>query len=205
MDKERQIRFLYPPLILLGALISGLYIDENTKLNLIVAQLNIDDTKDIIAVIIGGGASVLVIGYVIGAITITCLRIWYLRNKGTYEFNYNQDFGDISEVVLQDKHGPIENSEKLYAFVTYDHEFLPQNIHLWIQSRWNTFHTSANVVTSLTLSAFIALFIGICSLIWWVLHAALIIIYTYHGYRVRKETLGMINFQTKVRSKEKSH
>lgn len=39
MDKERQIRFLYPPLILIGSLLVGVYFDESKSINCIFSSV----------------------------------------------------------------------------------------------------------------------------------------------------------------------
>jgi hypothetical protein len=188
---------------MLGSLLLGLYFDKCTTLDSILTPLNLTDTKDLILVVIGGGVLILVTGYIIGTITIFLLRLIFIFNKGTYEINLKQDFDDIGEIILKDGSEKIKNKEKLYALVTYDHEFLPDNIHKWIQRRWTAFHTSANAATSLILSIIVGQCIGIHIGTWWIVVLGILtIIYVYHSYRARKETIDMINFQTKIRTEK---
>ena len=145
---------------------------------------------------------VLVSGYIIGTITITALRVIFIRNKGIYEVDLKQKFDEIGKAIL-DNGEKIEDKEKLYAFVTFDHKFISAYIHEWIQRRWSSFHTSANAVTSLVLSAFIGPAINInLSTCWLDILCFLTIMYFYHAYKSRKETIEMINFQTKIKQKE---
>jgi hypothetical protein len=188
---------------MLGSLLLGVYFDKCLTLDSILDPLNLAETKDLILVVIGGGVLILVTGYIIGTITITLLRLIFIFNKGTYEINLKQDFDDIGEIILKDASEKIKNKEKLYALVTYDHEFLPDNIHKWIQRRWTAFHTSANAATSLLLSIIVGQCIGIQILTWWIVVLGILtIIYIYHSYRARRETIDMINFQTKIRTEK---
>lgn len=200
MINERQIRFLYPPFILLGSLFLGVCFDKTLSWGIIKA--NFGATNNLVGTIIGGGILVLVSGYIIGTITITALSVFFIRNNGIYEVNSKQKFDKIGEIILNPG-GKIEDNEKLYAFVTFDHKFLPDNIHEWIQRRWSSFHTSANAVTSLVLSVFVGHALGINIWTWWLgILSALIIIYFYHACRARRETIAMINFQTKIKPLE---
>ncbi len=200
MNNERQIRFLYPPFILIGSLLTGLGFDNCKTIDWPFALIKINDSKDLIAIIIGGGALVLVLGYIIGTITITLLRLIFISNKGIYEVDLKQDFEDIGEIILKNEKEKIKGKEKLYTFATFDHGFLSDNIHRWIQRRWSSFHTSANAVTSLVLSFIIGLIVDINIWTPWTpILVILTIMYIYHGHRARKETIEMISFQAKIK------
>jgi hypothetical protein len=200
MEKERQIRFLYPPLMLFGSLLLGLFFNENNSLEGLICSIEIFKTQELILAILGGGAITLLLGYVIGTITILFLRLIFINNGGAYEVNDKQDFEDIGESILEYPKDKIKRKERLYAFVTYDHHFLPKDIHEWVQKRWSTFHTASNITTSLILSIAIGISLGIqiCAS-WIVIVLVLAGIFIFHAHRARNETINMVMFQTKIK------
>ncbi|HLP19637.1 MAG TPA: hypothetical protein VK174_05020 [Chitinophagales bacterium] len=142
-------------------------------------------------------------GHLIGTFTINGLRFIFCFKKGHYEFDSIKSFYGIKNLILQDKEN-LRDDEKLYAFVTFDHDYLPSNIHSWVQRRWIAFHTSANTVTGIILSVFLGLcFFKIKFLTYWPLVCLFfIVLFTLHAYNARKETIEMVMFQTKVKPKK---
>jgi hypothetical protein len=200
MEVDKQIRFLYPPFILFGSLFLGLYFNNIN----ILTVFNFIDNENLIGALFGGGVIILLAGYIIGTITISFLRIFFFiisLGKETYETSGIKNYENIGKLILKEK--KIIKENKLYALATYDHEFLPENIHKWIQKRWTAFHTSANSVTSLILSLSIGLCLGINVITWWsIVMFLFIIMFFYHSNEARKETIGMIDFQTGVERKD---
>lgn len=205
MDKERQIRILYPPFLLLSSLLTGSYFDDKfEKLKTFLDIVPNDEIKNIILIILGGGVLVLVLGYIIGTITIVLLRALSYRNGGNYEINFKPDIYErIWEIIiLNPKGATISQKENLYVIATYDHQFLPKDIHKWIQRRWNSFYTSANSAVSLIISILIVHPLKSTPGIYWtIILGILICVLIYHSYKSWRETMDMIEFQIKVKDK----
>lgn len=205
MDKERQIRFLYPPIILLGWLLLGFVFDDHKSFSNLVQVLKSVTTKEMIAWIAGGGLIVIVLGYLIGTLTLSFLRIIFIKRRGSYEISKKTNYEEIKKVIFKDN-SDISDKERLFLVVTYDHEFLPIAIHKWLQRRWQSFNTAANSVTAIILSMIIGkmLCIKITSC-WLILSVIFVLMLWYQAYRMREETIKMIEFQLKVKDEHKSN
>ncbi len=78
MDKEREIRFLYPPLIVGAYFLWGWLGDATGREELqgiICWFRGVGDVTGSIAGILTGGSLILVIGYLLGTLTYVTLRV----------------------------------------------------------------------------------------------------------------------------------
>ena len=101
MDKERQIRFLYPPIIFIGWLLLGFILDDHKNFSDLINIIKSGTTKEIIAGIVGGGLIVIVLGYLIGTITLSFLRIIFIGRKGAYETSIKTNYEEIRNVIFK--------------------------------------------------------------------------------------------------------
>ena len=157
MDKERQIRFLYPPLILLGSLALGLVIDSSNELNNSISILiQNDNIVSIIVALLGASSLVLVLGFLLGTITVFILRLLFYKNDWNYEVKLPRNsYEKIGEIILKDQNYSIKKEDYLFLGIVFDHGFLPKNIHQWIVRRWNAFFISSSSAVALISSLII--------------------------------------------------
>lgn len=225
MDKLRQIRWLHPPLILLGFF--WWYYDPNLLKEFMhylhpvkeVQQPPVPSTS--LAALIGifatGGVVVIAMGYIMNTITIALLKIYSFKNKFNYELHINKKSRERIWKQFKYVESPadyIEDEIKyhVYAGFTFDHEKIPEGVHLWILRRWNAFNLSASTVVSLFLLMLFALIKLIiefiinlikmsdfkvkCNPWWWVLIAFVIVSNFIVARCAWKDTMKMIEFQS---------
>ncbi len=207
MDKERQIRFLYPPLIFLGSLALGTWLDYpndfGEKVSSFLSNANI---TSVIIAILGAGSTVLVLGFIIGTLTILLLRILFFRNGFSYEFILTKGTYDkIGRIILENKDDSVRKEDRVYAAVVFDHAYIDQNVHGWIARRWNAFLIAAFSAFGLLASLLIGWLLGISLTISWVIVTILLTICFILQSRLSYiETMKMIAFLTRVKKFEKN-
>lgn len=200
MDEERRIRFLIPPLFLIGSLLWGIACDPVTSLQGLVG-LEPDDLGDMLALLAGGGVVVVTFGFLLGAITVFVLRTTFrifLRRYHEVVLSQHalERIWDRLAVPRDDR----INRNELYAGAAFDHEIMKnsrEGIHLWLMRRWNAFNVSASSTTALVVSVIG----GVCcldvSISWkWVLPVCLIIaLLLWSAVVAHRDTMRMIEFQ----------
>lgn len=202
MDKERQIRFLYPPLIFLCSLAFGAYFDPSNELSSSFSNLiKEENSVSIFVAIIGVSSLVLVIGFLLGTITVFILRILFHKNDWNYEVKLSKNsYKGIGEIILKDKNYSIKKEDYLYLGIIFDHGSLPKNIHQWIVRRWNAFFISSSSAIALFLSLIIGGLFKICiGWEWLFVTIALIAIFILQSQLSWKETMKMIEFMIQVK------
>jgi hypothetical protein len=196
---EKQVRFLYPPLILIASLALGVFLDPNCKYHNVIGM---EITKNWVSLIFGTTLILFVAGYIIGTLTITILRILFIGKNGVYELpSKSSDVIRSLNKKLLYKRRFIAKEEELYAYATFDHATIEKDTHSWIQRRWSAFHTASNSATSLVISLIIGtLCLDIKFTVFWLL-TVLIFFYIFilASYKARKETIEMINFQVRIK------
>jgi hypothetical protein len=193
MDQNREIRFLIPPFFLFASLLWGAYLDPCIDL----AALLKPDSVDILGVIAAGSVLVIPLGFLIGSISVTILRIIFLSWKHqSYE-------ADLSEDCLERIWSKLNTDQArdrkltLYAAATFDHELLSTGIHEWLMRRWNSFNVSVHSCIALLLSHGMGCLFSInqdCR--WWLTTLVLGSILLYTGVMAWRETMGMADFQS---------
>lgn len=161
MDKERQIRFLYPPLIFLSSIVIGIWQDyPNAIWDSISTLFTNNNITSIVIALLGAGSLILVLGYIIGTITILLLRLFFRKNGWNYEFKLSdQTYFNIGKLILKDKSDTVHKKERMYAAVVFDHSYINDRIHQWIARRWNAFLIAAFSVVGLIASVISGYFI----------------------------------------------
>lgn len=78
MDKDRQIRFLYPPLIFLASICLGIYFDTSGSLQKTISDFFKTEINSNVAIaLIGTGSLVLLLGFLLGTLTVFLLRLGF--------------------------------------------------------------------------------------------------------------------------------
>lgn len=202
MDKDRQIRFLYPPLIFLGSLALGLWLAPPSQIGAQIEKLFGNDNKTSVAVaLFGAGSLVLVLGFLLGTITVLLLRSFFPRNRFNYEFKLSDKIYDrIGELILKDKSDSIRKKDRMYAAIVFDHSYVHENTHRWIIRRWNAFFIASSSTVALTLSLIIGSILHIqVTCAWFFIVFTFIILFIIQGYSSWKETMRMVAFMTRVK------
>jgi len=202
MDKERQIRFLYPPLILICSIALGIWFDDSEELKVVIFKFieNGNNIKMIIA-LLGAGSLVLVLGFLLGTLTVFILRILFVKNGWNYEVKLSEEsYKKIGKIILTNDNDLINENDRLYAGIVFDHGFLPKNIHQWIVRRWNSFFISTSSTIAIITSLFIGYFLNISLSFNWLLVAILfIIIFILQSRSSWKETMKMLEFMIRTK------
>lgn len=127
MDEERKIRFVLPPLFLIGSIGWAVFSDSDTTLNQVIQStfgLEIDDLGGMLALLAGGGVAVVTFGFLLGTLTIFVLRTTFRIGWNKYHevFVSNDALDKIWHTIgVTDKqHQTVEN--ELFAVATFDHE-----------------------------------------------------------------------------------
>ncbi|HMK18051.1 MAG TPA: hypothetical protein VK492_07630 [Chitinophagaceae bacterium] len=208
MDKDRQIRFLYPPLIFLGSLALGFYLDKSVTIKSIVTAFpDIDKSLNVVLAILGAGSLILLLGYLLGTITVFLLKLAF-KIKGK-SYNYEELLSDryyaaIGNIILNEKDKPLKREDTLYAVCTFDHGFISPGVHQWIVRRWNAFFISLSSTVAIFSSFLVGLFFVNLKFHWLWLTASFvfILILGWLASTSWYETMRMIEFQTRVKRSE---
>jgi len=216
MDEDRQIRFLISPFFFYFSLLWWAFASSQTHNWL--SSLKVGDLKDTLAIVAALGAATLPLGYSIGTIGILVLRLcFWVRTKlfpdaerQIYEAWLSPDaFGR----VVTKLGAPLEKrSSLLYAAASYDHGLLAEGIHKWLMRRWNAFFIAFNSAFSLLISLAVvpirAIYTGSLHRTpgyqyygllwcWFVTNLLLIVVLSLTAYFAWRETMGMLEFQTR--------
>ena len=208
MDKDRQIRFLYPPLIFLSSIAFAIWLDRPSNITKQIEVFFTGTNNTSIAVaLLGASSVVLVLGFLLGTITVLSLRALFPCNRFNYEFKLSDKaYNEIGEKILDKKTDKIKEEDRMYAGVVYDHSFIAENIHRWIIRRWNAFFIASSSTVALVLSLVIGhCVMGISFTCGWVLTViGLVCLFVLQGYSSWIETMRMIVFMTRVKKDDKA-
>lgn len=203
MDRDRQIRFLYPPLIFISSIALGVWLDyPNSFSTTISSILTNANTTNVLATLLGLGSLVLVLGYLIGTVTILLLRLLFIKNRCNYEFKLSkQTYDEIGKLIFKNKNDTVEKKERMYAAVVFDHSHINDRIHSWIVRRWNAFMIASFSVVGLLGSLILGPLLGF-SVTWgWFFTVVFFIIcFVLQGWLSYRETMRMITFLIKVKN-----
>ncbi len=202
MDKDRQIRFLYPPLIFLGSLAFGIWFDKSSLLYADIEKFFSNQNNTSIAVaLIGITSIVLLFGFLLGTITILILRGFFPNNRFNYEFKLSEEsYQKIGKLILRNKKDKVHKKDRMFAVVVFDHSYIHENVHRWIARRWNAFLIASSSVIGLVSSLIVGNLLNVnlgCS--WIIPVIILIVLFILQGYSSWIETMRMIEFMTRVK------
>lgn len=200
MDKDRQIRFLYPPLFFLAFVLSALVLDRPTAVKEWLDTFG--GTEKVLTIIAGGGIVILVLGLLIGTLSSLLLRaLFFLAGWRRYEAVLSREtllaiwprLG-TTQIVAESKYQ--WRRQAFYGGVSFDHAIFPRGIHLWLMRRWSAFNISYNSAVAIVLSLIVVRYYGIPTQADWVLIAAMVIAaLALNAVFAWRETMSMIQFQ----------
>lgn len=203
MDKDRQIRFLYPPILLIFSLVLGAHLSGVLKLNKVFEFLSSGKNSDIFIALLGASSLVLILGFLLGTVTIFLLRVLFPGNRFNYEILLPESaYVRIQELMLRDGLILKSKEEKHLAAIIFDHGFVVKDVHHWIVRRWNAFFISASSIAAIISSLIIGWCLFILSLSWIIVCLVFILIFAVQCIYSWKDTMKMLDLMTKV-DKEK--
>ena len=159
MDQDRQIRFLISPFFLYASLLWWGYLYPTV--HGFLSGLKPNDLKDLLSVVIAARSATIPIGFSIGTLGISLLKLWFKvrsrRDRQLYDASVsNACFETMLREVGAAQEDRRSNRESLlYVAATFDHELLPEKIHEWLLRRWNSFNTAFNSTLALFISILI--------------------------------------------------
>ena len=160
------------------------------------------NTTNVVATLLGLGSLVLVLGYLIGTVTILLLRLLFITNRFNYEFKLSkQTYDEIGKLVFKNKSDIVEKKERMYAAVVFDHSYIDDRIHGWIVRRWNAFMIASFSVIGLLGSLVFGPPFGFSVTCGWFLWVGFFILcFVLQGWLSYRETMRMVAFLTKVKN-----
>jgi len=154
------------------------------------------------------------LGYLISVISITVLRILFYAvgklisiKRGNYkhfaEFkNYEAFFNDQicnNAWRILGFPGKANKKKSFYAISTLIHSKIDEGARNWILRRWNSFNLSIHICTALLLSHLCGVFLHIIQdRIWWLISAAIMIIFLCNAIVSYLQTSRMVLFQSEL-------
>lgn len=207
MDKDRQIRFLYPPLIFLASLALGMYFDSSGELRKIISEfIKTEINANIAIAIIGLSSIVLLLGFLLGTLTVLFLRLGFFWNRFNYEFKLKQlSYNQIGKLILKEPNtDSISKKDRMYAGIVFDHSYISEKMHSWVVRRWNSFFIASSSTVALFASLIIGhlLKIGYTSNWVWSIIAS-IFVFVLQAFSSWTETMRMIEFLIRVKKDNK--
>jgi hypothetical protein len=202
MDKDRQIRFLYPPLFFIGFWLWALYLDPNrsaqTYLSSPVGTEKSLDVGQIAGIIASGSVAVLVAGFLISVVSVVVLRMAFATcGHSTYEVVWTDKCrAKVSQAVGLEL---VPKRELLYLGATFDQVLLPDNVHTWILRRWSSFNISCHSCTALILAVGAVSWSGFSpGRGWYVVLLFSLFVLSAQSRFAWRETMGMVEFYSQL-------
>jgi hypothetical protein len=146
MNPDRQIRFLYPPVLILAFLAWAIFEDSRASAKFVSTITAVPEPlKGTISAVIGGTTAILIIGFTSGTVTFVTLRLIFLVfRRQTHEVPISDAMRTrIWHAVLP--HAPLIPSRILFATAYLHFGRCPKEVTEWIARRWNAFNISANI------------------------------------------------------------
>ncbi len=202
MDAERQIRWLIAPFFFYCNLILGAWLSDCCFVQRILCM----EAETTTAVIALGIAMTLPLGYFLGSVSIVILKgLFWLCNLGKnnpnrYDACFEMETWTKIEEKLHITNSSVTKKNSLFAAASFDHGTIVEGVHKWIARRWNAFNTAMNCAVAIIASFIsIPLFDSICFSWSWLITCILTLwVLGCLAFVAWKETMGMIEFQTKI-------
>lgn len=210
MDKEREIRFLYPPSIVAAFEIWGWLGDPQgwTSLEHILLWFQ-RFGGEMVGIILGlfiGGSSILILGFILGTISYASLRILFLVNDhGTHEMPVDKAARAEIWKATGLNRDASEWRDYLMATAWLDFSKNSEGVHEWSVRRWNAFNVSLNIAFGLALTLLLFLLIGCgreTSPYWCPIGLAGILIFGFNAHMAWHDCMHMFRFSAAKWSKE---
>lgn len=221
MDQERQIRFLYPPIIVISFFLWRFLANTDgycSFLHAIESLKSLNAIGSSLTIILAGTSMILVCGFLLGTFTFTLMKFgallclivkYYFEDPKTLtsprDFSASHEFPlreetrrNIWDQVFSHKpHTTHDPSLNLMASAWLDRNHSGEGITLWITRRWNAFNVSANICVGVSLAMY--WFSGKSNYAeipknWTFAGWFLICAFALNGFLARLETMRMLRF-----------
>lgn len=202
MVEERNLRFLYPPMVIVSSMLLLCFMTDDYKVQINPSIKEI--IKDLVALgdIAAGILSIgflLFFGHVIGLFTVLFLTSLanFCRWKSTYEFQFSENIWEI----INQKNGRAhlkhtDNRDDLSAGISFDHEQIVDENRKWLSRRWNSFFISANCCIAFLLSIVTARLIGFeVNCLWIILNLSMAALFFIHARLSWKQSMNFVVYQ----------
>lgn len=185
MDAVRQIRLLIPPFFFILSIVwGGVLAGSDFR-----ALMQKETATFVIGAVV---ASLLPLGYLISAVSVSILRF------------VDEDYeARLPDKCLERIWPHLESSQqldpekRLYIAATFDHELLSPGVHEWLLRRWNSFNIGAHSVTALLLAHLAGGLLGIDQKWqWWSTSGVIAVILVIHAKSAWRQTMLMVEFQS---------
>lgn len=210
MIEERNLRFLYPPMVIVSSMLLLCFMTDGYKdqldPNLKKITNDLAELGDLATGILSIGF-LLFVGHVIGLFTVLFLTAFsnFCRWKSTYEFH----FSEIIWEVINQKNGRghlkhTDNRDDLSAGISYDHEQITEENQKWLSRRWNSFFISANCCLAFFLSIVLARVIGFeVNCPWVIINLVMAALFFIHARLSWKQSMNFVIYQLDVKKDSK--
>ena len=201
MDKDRQIRFLYPPLILFGSLLYGAYtgsLEWKIRIdNWISAASKDSPIANLVTIVAGGSLLIIVVGFIVGTFTHVTFR-WLNKHLFNREFEFVVSPATLERIRSKIPGDPGDKGTfHLPIGATFCHDILPEGVSNWIVRRWHAVNLSLSSCTALVGAWIIGYPLRIdhhCG--WGVLTVAFLVVFGVNSHYAWHDTMEMYEFQS---------
>ncbi|MBK7128277.1 MAG: hypothetical protein IPM74_12370 [Crocinitomicaceae bacterium] len=202
MIEERNLRFLYPPMVIVSSMLLLCFMTDGYKdqldPNLKKITNDLIELGDLAAGILSI-AFVLFLGHVIGLFTVLFLTEFanFCRWKSTYEFQFSENIWEKINLKNGREHlNHTENRDDLSAGISYDHEQITEENQKWLSRRWNSFFISANCCLAFFLSIVLGCVIGFeVNCTWIIINLVMAALFFIHARLSWKQSMNFVVYQ----------
>jgi len=158
MDQDRAIRFAIPPFFLLASLLWGAHLGDFDFSAWLLSTGNLtteklDFARELLGLLAATAVAIVPVGFLISSLSVFLLRVIALiARRPTYEAVLDNHTLQRIWNQLHNHSHTVNQSQTLYAVVTFDHELLKAGIHRWLLRRWNSFNVAAHSIVALVLA-----------------------------------------------------
>jgi len=194
MDHLRQVRFIIGPFFFLASLSLGSVLGDSRLLDIFLNPAF--DTPKLVAVAGIVGASILPLGFLIGATSSLLLAFCFVLLCKRPQASFSPaTWKNIMSAIGNPTPKTFGNS--IYAAGTFELGHLPVPIYQWIDRRWNAFNASINACVGLAVAYGLGQYWPpVNATPWWLYGSlavgAILIVSAILSWR---ECMGMIAFQ----------
>lgn len=156
MNTDRQIRFLYPPILVLAYFLWRFLEDERGRsaiCNLYRFAKQEDFVSGGITLALAAGTLVVVLGYLLGSITYFVMRLLaVVFGHRTHEATFNRTDRELIWQAVMPASVKYRREDAWLASVWVDASLAGRDIHEWTARRWNGFNLAANICMGIVLT-----------------------------------------------------
>lgn len=207
MNPDRQIRFLYPPILILAFLMWAIVEDSELKLKVLaLLSATPESLKGLVGALVGGSTAILIIGFVSGTVTFLTLRIIFaVFGCRTHEVPISENCRRRIWTALMPS-PVIEHRKILFATAYLHFGICSKEVADWIARRWNAFNLSANICFGIALvMASVGWFelLHPASFWWFGVGAGALVLFFANAFFAWRDTMGMVTFCAEIHSNKR--